>query len=102
MDHPYVKPLEIIFISCLESVIFPTEWKKPNVVPVNKSDKQSLANYRAISLLLIYGKIFELFLYDEMFDFSHNKSRYFHESATDMRCFARSKFSRSLVHKKKF
>ena len=29
------KPLEIIFKSCLESGIFPLEWKKANVVPVH-------------------------------------------------------------------
>ena len=29
------KPLEIIFKSCLESGIFPREWKKANVVPVH-------------------------------------------------------------------
>ena len=36
---------------------------------IKKSDKQSLANYRPISLLPICGKIFELLLYNEMFDF---------------------------------
>ena len=30
------RPLEIIFKSCLESRIFPLEWKKANVVPVHK------------------------------------------------------------------
>ena len=64
------KPLEIIFKSCLESEIFPLEWKKANVVPVHKkNDKQSLANYRPISLLPICGKIFERFLYNEMLHF---------------------------------
>ena len=64
------KPLEIIFKSCLESGIFPIEWEKANVVPVHKkSDKQSRANYRPISLLPICGKIFERLLYNEMFNF---------------------------------
>ena len=64
------KPLEIIFKSCLESEIFPLEWKKANVVPVHKkNDKQSLANYRPISLLPICGKIFERLLYNEMLHF---------------------------------
>ena len=30
------KPSEIIFRSCLESGVFPMEWKKTNVVPVHK------------------------------------------------------------------
>ena len=37
----------------------PHEWKKVNVVPVHKKgNKQSLKNYRSISLLPIYSKIF--------------------------------------------
>ena len=64
------KPLEIILKSCLESGIFPLEWEKANIVPIHKeNDKQSLANYRPISLLPIFGKIFERLLYNEMFNF---------------------------------
>ena len=50
------KPLEIIFKSCLESRIFPLKWKKANVVPIHKK-KQSLENYRPISLLPLCGNI---------------------------------------------
>ena len=64
------KPLEIILKSCLENGIFPLEWKKANIVPIQKeNDKQSLANYRPISLLPICGKIFERLLYNKMFNF---------------------------------
>ena len=46
------------------------EWKKENVVTVHKKgDKQILENYRPISLLSIAGKIFEILLYDRMFEF---------------------------------
>ena len=30
------KPLETIFKPCLESDIFPIEWKKANIVPVHE------------------------------------------------------------------
>ena len=41
-----------------------------NVVPVHKKgDKQSLKNYRPISLLPICGKILERLLYNSMFNF---------------------------------
>ena len=55
------KPLKIIFKSCLESGIFPLEWKKAYVFPVHKK-RQSLANYPPISLLPICGKTFERLL----------------------------------------
>ena len=31
-----IKPLSIIFQNCLESSIFPDDWKKGNIVPVHK------------------------------------------------------------------
>ena len=54
------KPLKMVFKFCIIKGEFPSDWKKANVVPVHKkSDKQSLKNYRPISLLPIFGKIFE-------------------------------------------
>ena len=35
-DDSILKPLELIFKSCIESGKFPIEWKKANVVPVHK------------------------------------------------------------------
>ena len=50
------------------------EWKKANVVPIyKKGDKQTINNYRPVSLLPICGKIFERLLYDTMVNvFSKN------------------------------
>ena len=62
------KPLELIFKTCLRNARFPLEWKKANVVPIHKKgDKQTIKNYRPVSLLPIFGKIFERLLYDTMF-----------------------------------
>ena len=64
------KPLSIIFKDCLSEGKFPHEWKKANVVPLHKKgNKQSLENYRPISLLPICSKIFERLIYNEMFTF---------------------------------
>ena len=64
------KPLDIIFRSCIKTGEFPAEWKKANVIPVHKKgDKQTIKNYRPISLLPICGKIFERLLFNEMFKF---------------------------------
>ena len=49
------KPVGIIFKQCLQTGVFPSEWKKGNIVPIHKKgDKQMLENYRAVSLLPIW------------------------------------------------
>ena len=41
-----------------------------NVVPVHKGDdKQDVKNYRPVSLLPIFGKIFERLIYNGMYSF---------------------------------
>ena len=64
------KPVEIIFNQCLETGVFPSEWKKGNIVPIHKKgDKQMVQNYRPVSLLPICGKILERLMFNEMFEF---------------------------------
>ena len=53
-------PLKIIFETAFKSGIYPDKYKKANVVPLHKKEsKNILKNYRPISLLPVYGKIFE-------------------------------------------
>ena len=64
------KPLQLIFRSCIENGKFPSEWKKANVVPVQKKgNKQTLENYRPVSRVPIYGKIFERLIYNSLLEF---------------------------------
>ena len=64
------KPLHMIFVSCIEEGIFPLLWKMANVVPAHKkNDKRSIKNYRPVSFLPIFGKIFERLLYNQMYYF---------------------------------
>ena len=59
-DNSVVLPLKIIFQNILISAIYPDMWKLANVIPIfKKVDKQLIKNYRPISLLPIYGKMFE-------------------------------------------
>ena len=45
------KPLAIIFKQCVDTGIFPSEWKKGNIVPIHKKgDKQTLKNYSVLLL----------------------------------------------------
>ena len=51
-DDSLCRPLELIFKDCLTNGIFPSDWKKGNIVPVHKkNDKQHLNNYRPISFI---------------------------------------------------
>ena len=65
-----LKPLELIFKSCIESGNFRIEWKKANVVPVHKkNNKHLIENYRPILLLPVCGKILERIICNKMFEF---------------------------------
>ena len=50
----------MIFKQCIETGVFPSEWKKSNIVPIHKKgEKQTLENYCPVSLLSICGKILD-------------------------------------------
>ena len=50
-DDIICKPLEMIFSQALTSGLFPSEWKKGNIIPIHKqkNDKQNLINYWPVS-----------------------------------------------------
>ena len=61
-------PLKLIFDNILETgVIYPEQWKMANVAPVyKKHNKQTICNYRPISLLTIYAKVFEKIIFTDL------------------------------------
>ena len=62
------KPISIIFNDCLNKGKFRHEWKKANVLATHmKGNKQSLKNYRPLSLLPICTKISEQLIYSKMY-----------------------------------
>ena len=63
-------PLKLIFEAAIRSGCFPDTWKKGNIIPVHKKENKNLVrNYRPISLLPIFGKIFEKVLYNNIFKY---------------------------------
>ena len=51
-------PVEMIFKQALPTGVFPSEWKKGNIVRIHKkSDKQNIKNHCPVSLLSISDKI---------------------------------------------
>ena len=67
-DSAIVKPISLIFKSCIETGIYPNKWKMSNVCPVyKKNSKNNKANYRPISLLPILSKIFEKMIFNSLY-----------------------------------
>ena len=59
------KPLCLIFQTCFKTGCIPNKWKLANVVPVfKKGNKNSVENYRPISLTCLPMKIFEYLIRD--------------------------------------
>ena len=70
-----VKPLLNIFQFSVTCETFPSCWKRGNVVPVyKKGDKSIIKNYRPVSLLPIFGKIFEKCIYDTLYSYFETQS----------------------------
>ena len=64
------KPLELIFKQALTTGVFPSEWKKGNIVPCyKKGDKQNIKNYCLVSLLPVCGNFLERLIFNEIFSF---------------------------------
>ena len=64
-------PLKIIFEASLGGE-FPECWKRASVVLVHKKGSKNLVkNYKPISLLLIFGKIFEKVIFMYLFNYFH-------------------------------
>ena len=67
-DDALVTPLKLIFMNILRTSTYPALWKQANVTPVHKKgDKQEVKNYRPISLLSLFGKIFEKIVFKDIY-----------------------------------
>ena len=68
-DSMIVEPLCMIFEKCLTTGQYPSIWKKANIIPVHKEgNRQCKNNYRPISLLPVFGKLFEKLLFDSIYN----------------------------------
>lgn len=63
-----VEPLKHLFNLILSTGTFPEVWKRARVFPVlKKGDPTLLKNYRPISILSNFAKLFEIVLYDQIY-----------------------------------
>lgn len=65
-----ITPLTILFNNSLLEGVFPSMLKTSKVVPVfKKGEKHSINNYRPISILPSFSKVFERLMYNRLMDF---------------------------------
>ena len=67
-----MKPLTLLYNSCISSSFFPDDFKKAKVIPLHKKlEKIFVDNYRPISLLNCFSKIFERLVHKQVVNFLH-------------------------------
>ena len=68
--HLITLPLSEIFNCSFEQGAFPKDFKVAKVIPVyKKGDNQQCSNYRPISILSVFSKIFEKLVYERLIQF---------------------------------
>ena len=62
-----VEPLQVLFLSFFEDDVYPDDLKKSNVVPIYKKESKNLIrNYRSISLLPVFSKVFGKIIFNSL------------------------------------
>ncbi|XP_044577157.1 uncharacterized protein LOC123260210 [Cotesia glomerata] len=63
----FVKPLTQLIKCSIKHGIFPSSWKNAKVCPIHKADDPtSVTNYRPISIISVFAKVFEMYVYDQL------------------------------------
>ena len=68
---PYIsQSLAKLFNNSLNTSSFPAAWKQANITPVHKKgDRQTITNYRPISLLSNISKVFERLVFNHLYTY---------------------------------
>ena len=62
-----IEPLEMLFNVLIESGIYPSQWTKGVVIPIfKKGAKDDVNNYRGITLVSCFGKLFSTILNERL------------------------------------
>jgi hypothetical protein len=91
-----LKPLSYIFNLSLKTHTFPEAWKKARITPVfKKGNASDIQNYRPVSILSPFAKVFEMAVYDRIFEqvrlmISPNQHGFFSNRSTisNLACFS--------------
>ena len=63
-------PLKILLVNSVNQAVFPSRWKKANVISVHKKNEKCIVNnYWPVSLLSVASKIFEKAIYNNLLNY---------------------------------
>ena len=63
-----------LYNTCIQSGTFPSIFKTGKIIPIYKKDnKECIENYRPVSILPLFGKIFEKVIYKRLYNFFTSK-----------------------------
>ena len=69
-DDAIAELLKILSVNSVNQDVFPSRWKKANVIPVHKNNEKYIVNnYRPVSLLPVASKIFEKAIYNNLLNY---------------------------------
>ena len=67
------RPLACIFNESITLGIFPDKFKRAKVIPIHKKGAHTdPSNYRPISLLSVFGKLFEKLMFKRLYEYLDN------------------------------
>jgi hypothetical protein len=62
------QPMSVLFNLCIKTGTFPEIWKISKILPTHKSkDRSVIENYRPISIINNFAKIFESLIFDQLY-----------------------------------
>ena len=67
--------LSVLYNECMRDGIFPDDMKTGRISPIYKKDNEELLeNYRPVSTLAVFGKIFEKIIYSRLYSFLQSQN----------------------------
>ena len=67
--------LSVLYNECMHKGVFPDDLKIGRIIPIYKKDNEELLeNYRPVSTLAVFGKIFEKIIYNRLYSFFQSKN----------------------------